>query len=57
MLFHLTIRVECAIITLPFMETGEIPVRARRREVQTKSLSLPKAAFGDDAIGVIREGG
>ena len=39
------------------METGETPVRARRREVQAKSLSTPKAAFGEDAIGEIREGG
>lgn len=39
------------------METGEIPVRARRREALILSLSSPKAAFGDVAIGVIREGG
>ena len=38
------------------METGATPVRARRRETQSKPLFSPEAAFGEDTIGEIREG-
>lgn len=49
-------------IALLYGETGENPVRARRREVQNmrivfcKKLSLPNAADSGNTIGEIREG-
>jgi len=43
----------CGIIPAMFGETGENPVRARRREAQVFSIVLPDAANPGQAIGVI----
>ena len=54
--FPLTNPVFRAIIALLLMETGESPVRARRREAQ-HSQALSQSRFWGNAIGEIREGG
>jgi hypothetical protein len=46
----------CYNLISPYEETGEIPVRARRRKAHDHLTFLPEAAIRGQAIGACREG-
>ena len=46
----------CYNLISPYEETGEIPVRARRRKAHDHPTFLPEAAIRGQAIGACREG-